>query len=317
MGRVLCVGMLVCDTLLFPVTENVLELDSVSIEAPVTSCGGDALNVAMGLSKLGAETAICGRLGNDMNGMFLRTACKEAGIDTTGITVDPDYGTASSYALIDTAGERHFLSDRRIFHRLTDADVPEHLLDWADIVYMGSALAMEQMNAGGLERLFRRAKEKGKITVMDAAITDAAPSESWLEQLRPVLKHTDVFFPSREEAEHITGRQEPEHILACFRGCGLRALGVKLGADGCLVTDFQQTEHIPAVPDIKVVDTCGAGDSFMAGFLRGMLQGWDIFSCAKLGSCVAALNVQAVGGTAGVPTFDNALAYYHKFYPTN
>ncbi len=317
MRRILCVGMMVCDTLLFPVPADVLERDSVSIQTPVTSCGGDALNVAMALSRLGAETAICGRVGQDKNGAYIQTACQEAKIDTSGITVDLECGTAASYALIDPAGERHFLSDRKIFHRLTDADVPDYLLDWADIVYMGSALAMEQMNAGGLERLFRRAKDRGKITVMDAALSDAAVPASWLEQLKPVFAYTDVFFPSREEAQSITGVQELETLLECFHGLGLQAFGVKLGADGCMVTDFRRTEHIPAVPNIKVVDTCGAGDSFVAGFLQGMLQGWDVFSCAKLGSCVAALNVQAVGGTAGVPTFDSALAYYHKIYPTN
>lgn len=317
MKRVLCVGMMVCDTLLFPVPGDVLSRDSVSIQTPVISCGGDALNVALALAKLGAEAAISGRVGEDMNGSFIRTACQTAGVDITGITTDPDCSTAASYALIDPTGERHFLSDRKIFHRLTDTDVPDALLDWADIVYMGSALAMEQMNAGGLERLFRRAREKGKITVMDAALSDAPAPDSWLEQLKPVLKYTDVFLPSLEEAETITGVHHAENISACFQDLGLHIFGVKLGGDGCLVTDFQRTEHIPAVPNIKVVDTCGAGDSFVAGFLRGMLEGWDPFMCARLASCVAARNVQAVGGTAGVPTFDSALAYYHNIYSKN
>ena len=87
MRRILCVGMMVCDTLLFPVPADVLERDSVSIQTPVTSCGGDALNVAMALSRLGAETAICGRVGQDKNGAYIQTACQETKIDTSGITV--------------------------------------------------------------------------------------------------------------------------------------------------------------------------------------------------------------------------------------
>lgn len=87
MRRVLCVGMMVCDTLLFPVPADVLVRDSVSIQTPVTNCGGDALNVAMALSRLGAETAICGRVGQDKNGAYIQTACQEAKIDTSGITV--------------------------------------------------------------------------------------------------------------------------------------------------------------------------------------------------------------------------------------
>lgn len=49
--KALCVGMMVCDTLISPVPENILELDSVRIDKPRICCGGDALNVAMGLAR--------------------------------------------------------------------------------------------------------------------------------------------------------------------------------------------------------------------------------------------------------------------------
>ncbi len=120
-----------------------------------------------------------------------------------------------------------------------------------------------------------------------------------------------------EEAQAITGLREPEDMAEAFRGLGLKVLGIKLGSRGCFVTDFTESRRIPAVPGVRVVDTCGAGDSFMAGFLCGMTQGWGPFQSAAFASCVAAKNVQAVGGTAGVPTFDDALGYYHKFYSAN
>lgn len=317
MKKILSVGMLVCDVLLSPVPWDVLKKDSVSIDSPVTSCGGDALNVAMGLSKLGTPVSVCGRIGADANGEFIREACRKAGVGASGLRLDPDFPTAASYALIDESGERHFLSDRKIFHRLTDEDVPEELLKGSDIVYMGSAMAMRKMNEGGLERLFSRAKKLGLMTAMDAAITDAPAPENWMEHLAPVLKLTDVFFPSREEAEVITGCTEPERMAEAFRDSGLKVFGVKLGSRGCFVTDFRESRWIPAVPDVKVVDTCGAGDSFMAGFLSAFARGWDPFQSAAFAGCVAAKNVQAVGGTAGVPTFDNALAFYHKIFFAN
>lgn len=259
MKRVLCVGMAVCDVLLKPISWDVLQRDSVSIDTPVTSCGGDALNVAMALSKLGLPVRICGRIGLDGNGAFIRRSCQKAGVDDSGLRPDPSYATASSYVLIDPEGERHFLSDRRLFHVLSDEDVSWEDLLWADV----------------------------------------------------------VFFPSLEEAQAITGLREPEDMAEAFRGLGLKVLGIKLGSRGCFVTDFTESRRIPAVPGIRVVDTCGAGDSFMAGFLCGMTQGWDPFQSAAFASCVAAKNVQAVGGTAGVPTFDDALGYYHKFYSAN
>lgn len=315
MDKILCVGMTVCDVFLSPVPWDALQRDSMTIATPVTSCGGDALNVAMGLSKLGLSAMICGRIGRDPAGDFIRNACRTAKVDDRGLLLDLDCPTAASYALIDPEGERHFLSDRKMFHRISDADVQESLLAEADIVYVGSALSMEQMNAGGLERLFRRAKALGKKTAMDAALTDAPVPESWLESLRPVLQYTDVFFPSREEAEAITGKTDLDDMKQAFQGMGLKVLGIKLGSKGCFVTDFREDRRIPAVDGIHVVDTCGAGDSFMAGYLCGMTKGWSPWKSAAFGSAVAALNVQAVGGTAGIPPFDSAYAFYHKnFY---
>lgn len=55
MNKILCIGMLVCDILISTVPDDILSRDSVGIRRPITSCGGDALNVAMGLSKLGAN----------------------------------------------------------------------------------------------------------------------------------------------------------------------------------------------------------------------------------------------------------------------
>ena len=58
MNKILCIGMLVCDILISTVPDDILSRDSVGIRRPITSCGGDALNVAMGLSKLGADVMI-------------------------------------------------------------------------------------------------------------------------------------------------------------------------------------------------------------------------------------------------------------------
>ena len=314
MKTVLSVGMMVCDISLSPVPWNILQIDSASIASPVVSCGGDALNVAVGLAKLGIKVSVSGRVGNDTNGGFIRKTCADYEIDISGLITDQTHKTAVSYVLIDPSGERHFLSNRDIFHELSDKDIPQRAIDQADIVYVGSAMAMQRMNDGGLERLFHRAKAVDKITVMDAAVADAEEPRNWMEALKPAFRYTDVFFPSFEEASAITGKTEITDIVDTFRNSGIKVLGIKLGSKGCCITDFNRVRMIPAVSGIRVVDTCGAGDSFMAGFITAMARGWDLFSSAEFGSCVAALNVQVPGSTGGIPKFDNALAYYHHIF---
>jgi sugar/nucleoside kinase (ribokinase family) len=62
----------------------------------------------------------------------------------------------------------------------------------------------------------------------------------------------------------------------------------------------------------RVVDTTGAGDSFVAGFLTGLLRKWDLRRSASFACAVAALNIQQVGATGGIPTFEQAFAYMER-----
>jgi sugar/nucleoside kinase (ribokinase family) len=106
--KVLCVGMMVCDILISPVPCEIMKKDSIKINQPVLASGGDALNVAISLSKLGLKVSIARRVGNDTNGRFLLSECEKNGVDYTNVINDPTCSTATSFALIDTEGERHF-----------------------------------------------------------------------------------------------------------------------------------------------------------------------------------------------------------------
>ena len=313
MNKILCIGMLVCDILISTVPDDILSRDSVGIRRPITSCGGDALNVAMGLSKLGANVMISGRIAHDVSGAFIEQACKTAGIDTRGLVYDETCATSTTFALIDARGERHFLTDKEIFSKLVESDVPQALIDEADIVYFGSAMALPGMDGGGLEELFRKARAAGKWTVMDAAIDETRTDLDWLAALAPTLRQTDVFFPSIDEARLITGKNAPEEIAACMSGFGMKAFGIKLGKRGCFVTDFQRSLMVPALSWMPVVDTTGAGDSFLAGLMRGLAEGWDIFRSTEFANTVAAQNVGAYGGTAGIPPFEEALRFFENW----
>lgn len=310
--KVLCIGMMVCDTLISPVPHNILELDSVRIDKPVNCCGGDALNTAIGLAKLGDTVSIIGRMAEDTSGKFIQNECKHYGIDTSYVVYDGEYATAASYALIDERGERHFLSEKSIFARLCGEDVPDRAIEAADVVYIGSAMAMERMDGGGIADIFKRAHEKGKLTVMDAAINIEDPERNWLTYLAPAFALTDIFFPSLEEAVKITGETEPEKIAECFREFPMKIFGIKLGAKGCFVTDFKRSEYIACPQGQPVADTTGAGDSFMAGLICGINHRLEYFEAARFAGCVATKNVGAVGGTAGIPDWEEAVRFYQS-----
>lgn len=311
--KVLCVGMMVCDTLISPVPEDILELDSVRIERPRICCGGDALNVALGVSKLGGTVSIVGRIGEDSNGKFILEECRRSGVDTSGVIHDDQCGTAASYALIDKKGERHFLTEKSVFYRISGDDVRDAAIEAADAVYIGSAMALQKMDEGGIKDVFARAHHLGKLTVMDAAVNMEDPEKDWMTLLAPAFEETDVFFPSLGEASKLTGETEPEKIAGYFKRFPMKLFGIKLGGNGCFATNFKEEHYIGCPSGMPVVDTTGAGDSFMAGLTCALLRGWATFSAVRFASCVATMNVGAVGGTSGIPDFTEAEQFYEKW----
>lgn len=312
--KMLCIGMMVCDTLLSPVPSNILTLGSVKIDKPSVCCGGDALNVAIGLAKLGNSVSVAGRVARDANGKFILNECNKYGIHVSGVVYEEECATAASYALIDENGERHFLSEKSIFEKLSGEDISDEAIEEADMIYIGSAMAMRKMDEGGIKDVFLRAHRLGKMTVMDAAYNLEDPERDWLSYLAPAFMETDVFFPSMDEAVKITGQTDPELIAECFKKFPMKTFGIKMGAKGCFVTDFKEKRFIKCPEGLPVVDTTGAGDSFMAGLMTGLARGLDVFSGSEFASCVASKNVGSIGGTAGIPDYKEAFDLYQSFY---
>ena len=314
MKTVYCVGLLVCDIPLRPVPAAFFSSDRgysdrCYIDAPVWGIGGEAANVAVALSKLGAKAIFSGLVGKDMYGEFLARRLEEAGVDIRGLREHPSMSSGISHVLIEPGGERHFLAHREINDVLDYSYLSEDLIAESDIVYMGSCMSLKGMDSGGTAELFRKAKSLGKITVTDFGGKAEIRGDYWLKLLDPVLRNCDILMPSLREAVALTNRRELPEIRETLSCYGIRTLAVKLGEKGCYLTDFKDEWNIPTFPEFRAVDATGAGDSFVAGFIRGIIEGWPIESAAKFACCVASHNVTKVGATAGVPDFDTAYGY--------
>ncbi len=312
MIQVLCVGLVVCDIPLRPVPDTIFGQDGCSIRQPVPGTGGDALNVAVALARLGAKSGLCGLVGEDANGDFILARLKNENVDVRGMRRHPGVGTAVSYILVEPNGERHFLVYSDMHKELHYDCIPSSLIEEADIVYFGSAMRMAAMDNGGTAALFEKAKALGKTTVLDACAVSGSDRSNWLDVLAPMLSQTDIFLPSFDEAALLTGKTDLPGIRDALSGFGFRILVVKLGARGCYLTDFATETVIPAFAGFERVDATGAGDSFVGGFLRGLLAGWDEKDAAVFANAVAGFNVAKPGATGGVPDFATALRYVRE-----
>ena len=123
------------------------------------------------------------------------------------------------------------------------------------------------------------------------------------KKLDPLLKQIDVLLPNRKELQLLTGKKSFKEGATVLLKKGVNVVGVKLGKDGCYVTDGIE-EHVIEPLKVKVVDTTGAGDAFCAGFLYGLKHKKPLYECGKLGNFVASQSVMAHGPRKGLPTLE-------------
>ena len=130
------------------------------------------------------------------------------------------------------------------------------------------------------------------------------PDETWDGGLLALLPLLDYLFVNEQEARLI-GRADDALAGARALACNGPTVVVKLGGSGGLSVSGAETIRAPALPR-AVVDTTGAGDSFDAGFLYGLLAGWEAARCLELACVCGSLSVSAAG-LDGQPTLDEAL----------
>jgi sugar/nucleoside kinase (ribokinase family) len=261
--------------------------------------GGSGAIVACGAARLGLRTAIAGVVGDDLFGRFMLDALRERDVDTSAVVVDPAQRTGVTVVLSKPAGDRAMLTYRGAISSLT-----------ADAVNVASArhvhvasLFLQTALAPGLPDLFRAAREAGASTSIDP---NWDPDERWDGGLRELLPLTGLFLPNGEEAMRIAGSDDPGDAARALAAQG-PLVAVKLGAEGALAASGDELIEVAAPAGVDPVDTTGAGDSFDAGALAGLLEGWPPERMLELGCHCGALSTRAAGGTAAQPTLEEAL----------
>ncbi len=290
--KVLCAGLTVCDLIFRPVSSEMLQRDTSTAEDIKLAGGGDAYNVAMNLSALGEKVELLTKIGTDDLGEYLLQKLKMAGIGVKWCK-RVNIPTSASGVFIKEDGERSFLSYKGACHSLEKVDFVQEVFIDIKYFYLGSAFDLPQLDKAGMAEVFANAQAAGIKTILD---TTGEPEIKDMEWFSEVLKHTDYFLPSLREARLLTGRQIPEEAARSFLECGAKTVVVKLGEEGCLIRNSETEKRIPAFPT-EAVDTTGAGDAFVAGFIRGLLQGFPLEQCAAYGNVIGSLAVETIGAS--------------------
>ncbi len=291
---IISAGLMVMDVIATGVDRTVFDRDTTYAERIQYVPGGDALNVAINLSKLSVGVAIAGNVGQDASGGTILQHLQGLGIHTHLVRQLKDTATATSIVLSRPDAERHFIYQAGANDLFDGSQLTDDMLARAKILYIGSVLGLPALEDTHLPALLQRARALGLKTVMDACATREM---SQVERIWQAFPHVDVFFPSWAEAVVLTGADTPEEAARQFTDRGVGLAGVKLGADGVYLYDGHKGLHLPAIPFENPVDTTGAGDAFMSGFLLGMLQGEPVERCARMGTVMGHCCIQTYGAT--------------------
>jgi len=270
--------------------------------------GGCASNAAIDMARLGLSVAIIGKTGRDGFGGFLAGVLRDAGVDAKGLVSDGGASTSASVALIEAGGERSFLHSYGANGLFSIGDVDFGVIAESRVVFVAGAMLMPTFDGGQCAELLRRAKGMGKMTVLDTA-WDA--KGRWMDLLRPCMGHIDLFMPSVDEARMLSGENEPESMADAFLAMGVGTAVIKLGGDGCLIKGEGARSALvcPTYSQYKAVDTTGAGDSFVSGFLTGLSKGWDMARCAVLANAVGTHCVMHPGSSTGIRGFADTVSF--------
>jgi sugar/nucleoside kinase (ribokinase family) len=146
--------------------------------------------------------------------------------------------------------------------------------------------------------LIRAAHESGAIVCADTKIPTFRSMR--LEDLSPVLPMIDYIFPNETEAAFLSGIEESSgdcgKMADALLSKGIGHVVIKTGEKGCYAACREEQFTLPALR-VPVVDTTGAGDNLVAGFLDALLRGENFRSCCEAGIRTAAASVQHLGAT--------------------
>jgi sugar/nucleoside kinase (ribokinase family) len=256
--------------------------------------GGSAAIVACGLSRLGVATALAATVGDDLYGEFVRSALTDRGVDVRWLRTDRSAPTGLSVVL--SVGDRAILTHPGTIASTGPEVVDEDLLTRVRHVHSASCFLQPRLTPH-LPRLLTAARATGATTSVD---TNWDPAERW-DGVLQILEQADVLMPNATELRALADRPDLDEAARVVLDLGCR-VALKDGAEGGALWEAPAVVRRVPAPPVPAIDTTGAGDSFDAGFISGMLDGLPGEECLTRAVLCGSLSTRGVGGTAAQPT---------------
>ena len=237
--------------------------------------GGNPVNFAVYVRRLGGEAAFIGAVGSDEDGALVCQALRDKDVDVSHVQVLPGPTPTTQVEMQD---------GNRVFTAYDTGVMEQYQLRDEDFDFIGTYDLAVSALWGRCEADLGRIRAMGVPVAFDCADLPEDPAA------QTALPNTDIAFFSDDGAEEEALKQ---HMLA-LAALGPRIVVAMRGKQGSLAYEDGQFYSQAAI-DCEVVDTLGAGDSFIAGFLHGLLSGLPMQERMRLGSENASITIGYLG----------------------
>ncbi len=250
--------------------------------------GGPVATALVALARWGLSCAFAGVIGDDLFGKMIQASLDEEGIDTRGLVVREGFASQFAFVVAEPGVGR-----RTIFWRRPTGSPPRP--EEIDFRLLQSA------NVLHTDGQFREAALAACMAARRAGVQVVVDADSFEDGMLDLARVSDCFIASEAFAEAFLGNNNPKKACRKLAELGPRVVGVTLGSKGYVALAEGRLIQRPAYP-VMAIDTTGCGDVFHAGFIYGLIQGWDLEKSFDLAAWSAAMVSQKMGGRSGIPS---------------
>jgi 5-dehydro-2-deoxygluconokinase len=284
--------------------------------------GGSPANITIGMSRLGMKTGFIGRVADDQMGRFIVGYLQKNHIDTSSVVTDKSGSvTGLAFTEIKSPTDCSILMyrDNAADLKLEPNDVSEEYIKQAKaILISGTALAKSPSREAVFLAL-DYARKHGTVVFFDL---DYRPY-TWNSK-----EETAIYYNlAAEKCDVIIGTREEFDMMECFENnvnhddyvtakkwfnYQAKIVVIKHGKEGSIAyTKKGESFKGPTFP-ANVIKTFGAGDSYAAGFIYGLMQGWDIPKSMEYGAAAASIVISSHSCSDAMPTLEQIESYIQK-----
>lgn len=316
MAKIICVGS-ACKDVFFPTSEgkitetpeDILSQRKITfelgakykIEERAEALGGCAVNVAVGMSRLGIESSCYSQLGDDENSRWIKKQLENNGVGVELLGEEKNFPSDLSAIVVDkNSGERVIFSNQKVNGKL---EIFEEKLKNAEWIFIGDLHGDWETK---LDAIYGISEKNGiKVANNPRQVNIHDNSGKVLE----VISKTQVLFLNKDEAMEVLGASEKKYsqedlekekfLLQELSGMGPEMVVVTDGDRGAWGIGEEGIFHASALK-VKAADTTGAGDSFTSAFLAAHMKGKNLEECLRWGIANSSSEVQFYGSIEGL-----------------